>query len=273
MRLPAKRIMREFKINEISAVDNPAQEGARAVLLKRDDLAAKAASGSADETLTVINDQPEEKSMTDQNIETLKAELAKAQTLLAMSSDERAYYDGLGEKAQEAFLAKSADKRASEVKKSADAKAVVYEDADGNTYTKADDQRLIDLAKARDELVREKQELAKSSKEAELAKRASELQHLPGDDATRIAILKSIDSIEDDAVREAAFTALKARDAGVAKAFEQVGHAGPPEKQSAEQKIEAMAKAYADEHKVTKAKAFAAVLLTDEGRKLYAETR
>lgn len=272
MRLPVKRIMREFKINEISAVDNPAQEGARAVLLKRDDLAAPVASGSADETLTIINDQPEEKSMTDQ-IETLKAELAKAETLLAMSADERSYYDGLGEKAQETFLAKSADKRSAEVQKSADAKAVVYKDADGNTYTKADDKRLIELAKARDELVREKQELAKRAKEIELAKRADELKHIPGDDATRIAILKSIESIEDEAVRKAALAALKARDAGVAKAFEQVGHAGSPEKQSAEQKIEAMAKAYADEHKVSKAKAFTAVLQTAEGRALYAETR
>jgi hypothetical protein len=33
----AKRIMRAFKLNEISAVDRPAQEGARMVLMKRDD--------------------------------------------------------------------------------------------------------------------------------------------------------------------------------------------------------------------------------------------
>ena len=33
--MPRKRIMREFRINEISSVDNPAQEGARVAILKR----------------------------------------------------------------------------------------------------------------------------------------------------------------------------------------------------------------------------------------------
>jgi len=31
-----KRIMRAFKISEVSAVDKPAQEGARMVIMKRD---------------------------------------------------------------------------------------------------------------------------------------------------------------------------------------------------------------------------------------------
>jgi hypothetical protein len=33
----ARRIMRKFKINEISACDRPAQAGARAVIMKRHD--------------------------------------------------------------------------------------------------------------------------------------------------------------------------------------------------------------------------------------------
>lgn len=40
MTKPRKRIMREFKMDEISAVDSPAQKPARAVIMKRDDSAA-----------------------------------------------------------------------------------------------------------------------------------------------------------------------------------------------------------------------------------------
>ena len=39
--MPRKRIMQEFRINEISSVDSPAQEGARVAILKRDEPSAK----------------------------------------------------------------------------------------------------------------------------------------------------------------------------------------------------------------------------------------
>ncbi len=42
---PKRRIMRAFKINEISAVDVPAQEGAVAVIMKRKDLPASSGEG------------------------------------------------------------------------------------------------------------------------------------------------------------------------------------------------------------------------------------
>ena len=42
---PRKRIMREFRIDEISGVDNPAQEGARVAVMKRDDGEAQSPCG------------------------------------------------------------------------------------------------------------------------------------------------------------------------------------------------------------------------------------
>ncbi len=42
-----RRVMRHFKIDEISAVDRPAQEGARAVIMKRDDAGDGLAKGTA----------------------------------------------------------------------------------------------------------------------------------------------------------------------------------------------------------------------------------
>lgn len=44
-----RRILRRFRITEISAVDNPAQEGARAVIMKRADAPTGAPTGASTE--------------------------------------------------------------------------------------------------------------------------------------------------------------------------------------------------------------------------------
>lgn len=284
MKLPARRIMREFSINEISAVDNPAQEGAKAVLLKRDDTTSvggescQLSGQKADDTSTQPTTVIKETKMTDEvtkKMEALTASLAKAQEIISMPADVRKHYDGLTAKKQDAFLAKSADERKAEaeaaIAKAADLATVVYTDANGVEYTKADDARLVTLAKNNDKLMEGIRQKEAEAKDAELAKRAAELEHIPGDEAVRVALLKSIEAIADEEVRNRAFEALKAKSDAAAPAFKPVGVAGNPvNKSDSIATLDALAKAYAAEKGVTYAKAYDAVLKTAEGAKLYA---
>lgn len=277
----SRRVMRRFRINEISAVDMPAQEGAQATIFKRKDIEGAAgnplakdltgASSAVAEDL--IGNVTREKTMSEDKIRELEVQLAKAQSLLAMDADTRGYYDALKPKAQEAFLAKAATEQKAEaaaaIAKAADLKTVVYTDANGVAYTKADDTRLVELAKNNDLLMAGiRAEQAKVA-EAELAKRASELAHLPGTDAVKLALLKSIDGIADEAVRTEALAVLKAKDAALAPAFEMVGTVAKADTATAADALDRLAADYAKANSVSKARAMAAVLDTAAGRELY----
>lgn len=382
-----RRIMRAFKIDEISAVDRPAQQGATADIMKRDtqaDADAKVGKGDTVELLTsstnghqhgirirhcdheglqvyvmyaagtdendhghdhvlVIgpdgtvtmsenhghthevdsealqmaimrstmalkagadtapgadqvdqnagatgNVSTEEVPMTEQEkaeMDALKARAAKAEAILSLSAEERAAYDKFTTDAdRDGFLAKSADERKDVLAKAAEATQVVYTDSKGRVYTKADDARLVDLAKEADASIEAANVAKAAAAEADLEKRAKDLEFLPGDLEARKALLKSIDAIADEKQRTAALAALKAKDATLGKAAETIGSADGGDgnvstdiggnanlaKSDAEAKLDDLAKKYQADHKVTYAKAYDEVLKTAEGAKLYA---
>lgn len=364
-RRPRRRIMRAFKIKEISAVDSPAQEGAVALIMKRDDGQApqtdKATTVAKRAMLTTSEDghshlatvdfgngeltsgetnyvdehshpwirredgsivigevkghthevaemgkankirmslgkhtDPTEESMTektaaektaaektaakDAELDTANKSLDKANKVVALTPETRVHYDGLTEDtAKETFLGKSADEQKTIVeaasKSATDKDPVVFKSKDGTEYRKSDDPRLVTLAKQGDEDRKARLTAERRAEDTDLRKRAEDLKHIPGDVDTRIAILRSVDSISDDAQRTKALDALKAQDDMLAKAFTTHGHGGETlETGSAEQELDTLAKAYAGKNDVTFEVAYAKVCDTEAGRELYAKT-
>lgn len=214
----------------------------------------------------------------DKEIETFKIDLAKAMAVAGLNDAEKVHYFTLKGDDQAVFLVKSADERQAVInaiaKAAAEKDKVEYTAVDGTEFRKSDDPRLVQMAKDRDE---DRAALKKSQEETadlNLRKRAEELEHLPGDVETRVAMLKAIDGIEDADKRKSALDALKAQDAGLAKAFQTVGVAGGSvEPGSPNDELNNLAKAEQDKHpELTFEKAFAAVTNTPAGAALYEKT-
>jgi hypothetical protein len=285
-----KLVLKEFRLDEISAVDFPAQQPAKAVLMKRHepedtpDLGKKEsdeqAPASSEENPNAGNvqkagDDPmneDEKKQLDE----LAKKLAKAEAVLALSTEQRAHYDGLAEDEQEAFLGKGAEDRDKVVKaalaKKAEAETVEYTDMEGNKFLKSDDPRLIAMAKRADEERKARLEAEGLRKADELKKRASELKHLPGEESTKVALLKALDTLEGEE-HDKALEILKAHDGGLGEAFEKKGTtAGKEESGDAATRFDELVKKAKEEDKtLSEAKAIVKVMDTEEGMRLHAE--
>lgn len=251
-----KRIMRSFKLCEISAVDVPAQEGAVMTLMKRNDSAPQTGKD---------NPSKEESLMTiDTNSAEFKAELAKAvapvQTELDTAKAELAKIEKAKQDAEAEAAAKAADE-------------VLYKSADGTEYKKSGGQALADMAKKNDELQAQINKAKDAQETAEIAKAAGEaMDKLPGDEALKVSIYKALKGIDG------ALELLKAANTAASGAFKSEGTTGGDKvdtkveatnKAEATAKLDEMAKKVAEEKKVTYVKAYNMVLDTAEGKKLY----
>ena len=225
------------------------------------------------------------KAATDRSAE-LETQLAEANARADMTDAQKAHFDALDpqldDDARKAFVeAKPAVREAivAKVKSDADdAKGIAYTADDGTVYTKADDPRLAAQAKKNDELSTRLDEATKLAEDLGLRKRAeSDIAHLPGTVESRMAMLKAIDAIEDNDDRKAALDALKAQNENMGKAFNTLGSStvgGQVQATGtdADGKLDALAKSYAKDNKVSEAQGYDAVLRTDEGAALYAES-
>lgn len=206
--------------------------------------------------------------------EELQAQVDRLTKIVALTPEHRAHFDTLDETSQDDFLSKAAADRdaAIEVAKSAD--PVAYTTDAGMEIRKSAGDVVIAMAKQADATARENATLRKQAEQTALEKRATdELPNLGGTVQVRAAILSAIDGIEDEDVRKAAHERLRAGSESLGKVFEPQGHggAGEPVDGSAEAKLAALTKSYAEKHDVSMAKAEAAVLDTDEGNRLYTE--
>lgn len=205
--------------------------------------------------------------------EELKGRLERAESISALPAEHKAHFDGLDEEGQTEFLAMSKAKRKSAVEKAAakpEDNPVVYTDADGIEYRKNDDSRLIAGAK-RNDLLAKKLADSEAARETErIEKRAKEeLPNYPGEITAHVAIVRAVEGIEDEETRKAAFEAIKAGNMALGKNFVELGGKGELEVGGAEAQLDALAKRYATEHKVNEAEAYAKVLETEEGKRLY----
>ena len=291
--MPRKRIVK-LKINEISGVDTPAQEGAQVLLMKRHD---GKTNKPEDKVQKVLDDlasliksiKTGDNKMPEETVETLKAELEtqktelaakvaeleKVQNVAALPANHKEHYEKMDATEQTAFLAKDETARKTEVDLAEaaqkDADPVVYTTKKGIEIRKSAGPVLVEVLKANDAMAEELAEVKKVNADQLLRKRAEdELKHFPGTVETRIAILKSVESITDETERETALTSLKAQDEALSKAFDTVGHMdGTVDAGSPEGQLEKLAQKYADDHKVAYNAAYAKVMETPEGEALY----
>jgi hypothetical protein len=220
------------------------------------------------------------KAGTEPTIEDLQAEVAKRNSELevakaygALNDAEKAHYNSLDADGQKAFIAKSEVERGEILKNLADENPVIFKSADGEEFRKNDDPRLVKMAKQADEDRKEAKREREERQNLQFAKRASDdLGHLPGEEATKIAVLKAVDSIKDEDVRKHAMEMLKASDAGISKAMTRAGSSAGGDNNASE-KLDTLAKRHQEDHEgFTFEQSYDEVLKTDEGQRLYNET-
>ena len=207
-----------------------------------------------------------------------QAALKTAVQLGGLTDTEKAHHAKLGEAGQESFLGKSATERNVDIEDALKADPVVYTDEAGTEFRKSDDPRMVALAKSNDALAKRLNTEMETGSIAKLEKRAEdELGNLTGTVETRAAILKSIDAIEDEAVRTEAMKTLVAKNVANKGAFVAKGRGGPSAAGgsggTADEQLDTLAKKHmVDNTGSTFAKSYAAVLETTEGEALYNES-
>lgn len=290
---PRRRIMRQFKINEISAVDTPAQEGARALIMKRheaeDDVPADQSAAHSEKPVKEAEmtkqaaDKAKQKDGDDQTafnekIAEIEAKLARQTSVAELNDAEKAHFLTLDADAQDGFLAKSADKRKVVLDDLAEAAKdldpVVYTTSDGIELRKSDNAALVAMAKKNDELAAKNAKLETAAIDAELAKRVdNEFANLPGTQAVKVAMLKALEEIEGDDERQEALVVMKAGDNAMAAAFLEKGHGHDPKPGSPQDELDSLTRKYQGDHAdLSFAQAQAQVLKTAAGKRLYEKT-
>ncbi len=201
-----------------------------------------------------------------------KADLAKRvadlQVLAEASDAEKAFAKSLPAEAVTAFWAAKPDARQADMAKAKDANPVVYTAVDGTEFRKSDDKRFVDMAKRNDSLAKALAATQAEKRDMELRKRADDFPHLPGDVETKVAMLKAVETIEDQAVRGRVYETMKAQNTAMAKNFATIGHANVPGKGG---EFATMAKRIAGEKKITVEQAEAELAATTEGQRLFLE--
>lgn len=249
----AKYNLKGLHLDEISLVDNPANQHAMVSIFKRSDPDNPASAGSPGVTSVAKEGQMDPKlekklGELESQVETLKAErdeaVAKAETAEA-------------EKAEAVAKAEEAEK----VEKAEDD----FIDIDGEKVAKsAVPAPLLKRMEAQQAAI---EKMQADAEKVELRKRAEdELPNLAGTADQKGALLKALDGL-DDADRDELMKGLKAADAAVSKLFAEVGKSADDET-SAEARLNKMAKDYAAEKSVPFETAFAEVIKTRDGAEL-----
>jgi len=206
-----------------------------------------------------------------------KTALKAAVKLGGLTDTEKSHHAKLGEEGQESFLGKSHTERALDIEEALKADPVIYTDESGTEFRKSDDPRMVSMAKQNDQLTKRLNSEVEAGAVAKLAKRADEeLGNLTGSVETRSAILKSVDAIEDEALRTEAMKTLTASNTAAGSAFVAKGKGGPSSVSaggSADDQLDVLAKEHlAANADSTFAKSYQAVLATPAGEALYNES-
>lgn len=215
----------------------------------------------------------EPQAVTPEQLGDMQKRAERSEQIVKLSSEQRQYFDGLDSAGQDEFL--GSENKDAIVKNAADENSIEYTADNGDEFRKSDDQRLVKMARERDE---ERRELTKERalrKRDDLLKRGSELlKSCSGDADAKASLLGAIEGIEDETMRKSVLAIVQAKDAGLQKAFETVGTSddGKGEGLDADAKIRIIAKGLREnDPKLTSAKAYVAALDTPEGRELHGQ--
>lgn len=278
-----RRIMRALKINEISAVDRPAQAHATMVIMKRDDRetdpkgVALAKTSPADPGTQPLEDDMADKTAAETSAEITKRDeqIAKLQAVVDLSPAHRAHYDTLSKSRQDDFLTSSDAAKDALIKAADEANPVIFTAADGTEFRKNDDPRMVEMAKRWDADRAEVAKLRLDAEQSTFEKRADEVLGLiPGDKVEKIAIVRRLSQIEDEEVRKKAFDLLEKANKVYKMALSTVGvteTTTPSDmgKASPRQLLDAAIAACAKEDGISIEKATSRVMETPEGQRLY----
>lgn len=267
---PKRRVMTKAVLDEISAVDFPAQVGAKAVLRKRNQSVESNPADSSAPNHAGNSD------MTPEQILALQKRADRAEKAMKLSAAEREIFLAKSSEAdQDAFLQLDETSRLVEVQKAASNNPVVYKDSKGREFRKSDDSRLVEMAKDADEARRDRARAEETSRQERISKRAAELKHLPGEASEHLLLVEAVEKMADNEHRTKVYALLNGLDAKFAEAFVRKGTtASNSEKESTETKLQNLAKAMrAADPKLTEAQAYAKALSTDEGKILYEQHR
>lgn len=253
-----KRIMREFRLQELSAVDRPAQVHAKLTLMKRDDN-SKGDEMSKREQVTVEDLQlqlDEEITKSATASATAKEELDKANVDLEAaraeiealkakpSKDEEELLEGKDEKARKEFMALSkADRdkqiaaRKVELEKIKKNDEVLAVEGVGEVRKSIVGEQQFAVFKVQQErFEKQEQELAA---ERDLRKRTQltkvvtdEYDALPGKTVEKVEVLLAVEKMDEEA-RKTLNTMLAAGNKAIGAAFTTMGHNGEARKQAA----------------------------------------
>jgi len=190
-----------------------------------------------------------------------------------MTDSHKELYGKLSGDAKDQFLFASKDEREDIVKGSVVEDPVIYKAEDGSEFRKSDDPRLVIMAKKNDANEKRLRKSEEARETARLEKRAEdEFTNVPGTLETRVAMIKSLEAIEDEDVRKAAFESLKAQNAKMGESFQVIGADGQPVikgKGDAEAELEQLAKDYAIEKSIGFVEAYG--IVSDQQPDLYSK--
>jgi hypothetical protein len=250
----------ELRVDEVSLVDVPANPGANVLLLKRNTPTPQKENGNMSDVTKQLAE--------------LQSEVARLQKMAKMTDEERLMLASMTEDEQKEYM--DGD---DEMKSKLKAKYTKAEGKDEDESAKADGevedeetakalkkmQSAVDVALAKAEAVSAENAHMKLEKRA-----AAELASLPGELAEKVSMLKAIDALPK-AERESAMATLKKAGEICQSYTKSLGNSQARNEDSAEAKLEKMAKEIAASEKITQPQAFAKALRTREGSKLYAE--
>jgi len=153
----------------------------------------------------------------------VSAELEKLRKAAALPAEQKAHYDGLDAAAADAFLGKSEEARALEMRAKQEADPVAYTcKATGEVLRKSAGAERIAMAKRLDVQQEQIEKLTKANETARLEKMIrEEMPHLPNEGGALPALVKAAEEIGPEAVN-----VLKGASASMGGLFKTVGVAG-----------------------------------------------
>lgn len=231
------KILRKLHIREIASVDRPAQIGASVVILKRNTPQPSGEKPVNEST------QPTVEQLAKQLADS-QAELAVQKSLASLSDSEKSHYSSLSDAAKTEFLKLDANGRKVELAKVGDSNPVVFKSAEGVEFRKNDDSRLVEMAKRLDAETAIRKANDEKIARTSLEKRATDsLPNLPGKMDSKVALLKAIDGISDQASRDEVVALLAAGNTAMASALKKVGTTATPVDGDAKSQLETLTKA------------------------------
>lgn len=251
MRSEKKNVIKGLLLDEVSHVDSPANKGSRVVLWKR------ATDTKGGDPMT-----PEQIAKRLEELETKVPELESA--LKAAEDKNKKMMSAMDEAGMDLEDTEGKMK----VSKRSEPEFI---DVDGEKILKSAVPAPL-LARL-EKQAKELDDIKKAADLEQVRKRAVELMpNMVGTDDVKSALMKAVDGIADESVRESVIKSLKAADEAVAKSFKEIGSKSVDESDPAV-RLEKMAKEKAAADKISYHVAYAEITKSGEGKKLAAEVQ